>query len=801
MEGCEGCKMRELFPKNTFVQIKHGSGDRLVIAEAPGETESHLGEPLVGGSGQFFDSLCSKAGVRRGELTLLNTIQCRPPDNIYPLSSEARSYISKSDAEAAVEHCYRRYVKPVIQGVNWKRIDLLGERALSAVTGRNGIYKFRGSVLSSRERPEVFNVVATIHPAGLMREQTFIPVVISDLRKSLVQPPERYSLYPGVQELEAFVNATREFCFDIETNRFTGEIYMVGLAARPFECMVVPFKGPYIKLLQRLFAGAGAVIGQNIIQFDLEVLEKNGVILNPQAQVWDIMLMHHLVSPDLPHDLEFISSIYCNKPAWKHLEKENKELYCARDTDCTIQIFPQLRALLRQLGLLDVYNLVSVPMGKVSLLLRKLGVKIDASRIGEVRDRLLRASEELERGLPESLRTHDEPCNRRIPAPPGSLGKSGKPVKFLTVPSSERITPWRSDKFVGKWLYEELKLPVQYHIKTKKQTTDKTALDKLYRLAANPAILAVRKLRQIDETLTTFAKEKMVFGTSIHTSFNVHGTSSGRLSSSDPNLQNIPEDTRCIYIPHYAGWKLLQFDYSQIENRITAFLAHDTERLGRLNDSSFSEHKWAASQFFGIPYEEVVKDNDKEAPYGKAKRIVHGSNYGMGARKIANLYDMQEVEVKKLLAAWKGAILKTSQWQEAVAAEAKREGFLVNAFGRKRWFYTSSYYTEALSFLPQSTAADILLRAMVVLLHERINWPLSQVQKLAQLVKPLPKPANLLLTVHDSLVFECPPALVDEVVSVVKAVMQQSWPELGGFSCPVSCEIGDSWGEMEKYVA
>lgn len=147
MEGCAGCKMRELFPDNTFVEVEHGTGNRLVIAEAPGSEEQQRGRPLVGGSGKLFDALCRQAGIHRSELSVLNSINCRPPNNIHPLSSEARSYISKSDAEAAVSQCFRRYVKPVIQGREWERIILLGERALSVITGLTGISRWRGSII------------------------------------------------------------------------------------------------------------------------------------------------------------------------------------------------------------------------------------------------------------------------------------------------------------------------------------------------------------------------------------------------------------------------------------------------------------------------------------------------------------------------------------------------------------------------------------------------------------------------------------------------------------------------------
>lgn len=114
--------------------------------------------------------------------------------------------------------------------------------------------------------------VPTYHPAYLLRDQAQIPVVISDLKKSLVMPPEKYNLYPSVGEVEGFRFKT--VCIDLECNRYTQEISIVGIAGRPFEVLVVPFRGPYKAELRRILLEAEEIIGWNIIQFDLEILCK-----------------------------------------------------------------------------------------------------------------------------------------------------------------------------------------------------------------------------------------------------------------------------------------------------------------------------------------------------------------------------------------------------------------------------------------------------------------------------------------------------------------------------------------------
>jgi len=270
-------------------------------------------------------------------------------------------------------------------------------------------------------------------------------------------------------------------------------------------------------------------------------------------------------------------------------------------------------------------------------------------------------------------------------------------------------------------------------------------------------------------------------------------------NSSAPNLQNIPESVRCIYIPSYTDWVIFDVDFSSLENRLTAWFSQDYERLERLNIPGFSEHKYNASVFFGIPIEEVIKDNSKDAPYGKGKRISHGTSYGMGPMKISRLYDLPFAEVKELHEKWKAANPKTVAWQLETAEKAKKDGYLTTPFGRKRWFYTDSAYTESISFLPQSTGADLVFRCMIALMYDRIGWPESQVQKLVQFYKPLPRPAQLLVQVHDSLVGQAPLSLMPEVVDTLVRVMSQPWPELGGYSIPAEPKVGNSWGEGQPW--
>jgi uracil-DNA glycosylase family 4 len=192
--------MQRLFPKNTFVspQLPNPSKDlvRLVIAEAPGETEAETGVPLSGGSGRVFNNLLRSVGIPRDGLTITNCIQCRPPDNIFPLDAEARKYISRDEADKAVRQCLASHVRPLLNSRKWNRVDLVGDKPLRLVAAKSGgISKWRGSPLSIPDTS--LRGLAVLHPSYLMRDQAMLPVTANDLTKSLEEPPEYYKPFPS----------------------------------------------------------------------------------------------------------------------------------------------------------------------------------------------------------------------------------------------------------------------------------------------------------------------------------------------------------------------------------------------------------------------------------------------------------------------------------------------------------------------------------------------------------------------------------------------------------------------------
>jgi uracil-DNA glycosylase len=205
--GCDGCPMQSLYPTNNFVspQLPNPAPglNRLVIAEAPGEEESRVGQPLVGPAGQVFDSLLETAGIPRGRLTIINCINCRPRKNVFPTDSKARKCISKEDAQIAVNHCLKHHVDPIIRRRHWDRVDLLGVKSVRLVAKikKGRISELRGHrVEIQRAGLKRFIGVPIYHPSYLMRwGQSKKPVTVEDLKSGLGQLPQ-FGNYPGSGE-------------------------------------------------------------------------------------------------------------------------------------------------------------------------------------------------------------------------------------------------------------------------------------------------------------------------------------------------------------------------------------------------------------------------------------------------------------------------------------------------------------------------------------------------------------------------------------------------------------------------
>lgn len=527
---------------------------------------------------------------------------------------------------------------------------------------------------------------------------------------------------------------------------------------------------------------------------------------------------------------------------------ESYRLYNARDTDASYQINESLDGLLAHYKLEHVYWNVSLPVAFICREIADRGIRIDPAKVKVIRRELGEQIATLEYTLPDGLRTYEKSITRQIPAPPGTYkarskvckgtrklphnpvtltflspgqelqcshcGKqvsSGKLVqlKRIKVPSSELVRPWNSSAKV--LAYAKAKgLKLRINRKTGSVSADVKARKVWGREA--PEFQIIDKLKDLGTERNNFAKQEMEGVDRLFFNLLVHGTSEGRFSSSgqrdgiDPNIQNQPKSIRKIYIPE-QGNCFIELDYASGENMLTAWLAQDHERLLRLHQRGYSEHLELAKRLFGLP-SNCTKDEascwNGQDLYGIGKVINHGSNYGMTHIKLreeleTNGFFYTERECRDFIRAGEELNPGTSLWKKATIELARRDGFLRNAFGRMRWFSTRDIATKSLAFLPASTLADIIIRAMIGHYPSRFSKECSALG--LQVTGNLEPGWFLSAQIHDSLVMQGPPVGMADQLSKTKAIMTQPWQELQGFALGVESKAGEvdgDWGSLKK---
>lgn len=393
------------------------------------------------------------ARISRATLNLVNTIGCRPPNNVYP-GDDKWTATDRFTAYAGVKYCREHHLEPALTQIQPSRIVALGDEALTALTGRSGITLWRGSPLPLRGRPlEGPKVVPTLHPAYLMRQPGLFSVAVRDLRRGLEVPPEEYDLFPNLDTVRAF--NSRTFAFDFEWDHWSN-ITMCGLSDKPYHAVVVPFVGEYIDELKRIFEAAEIIIGHNIVDADTAYFERLG--WNVTAKLHDTMLAQHLVQPDYRHGLAFVASVFTNKIFWKGKGEEAEDdagnilptgaqwktwdspdaipkefggyggctsgdeswrLYNARDTDASFQAEAGIFRLLKEFRQDHVYWNVSLPGAHICRGLNEKGLRIDHRRLTDIRSTLEEQLAREELTLPEGLKPYDEPITRTVKAPDG----------------------------------------------------------------------------------------------------------------------------------------------------------------------------------------------------------------------------------------------------------------------------------------------------------------------------------------------------------------------------------------------
>lgn len=348
-----------------------------------------------------------------------------------------------------------------------------------------------------------------------------------------------------------------------------------------------------------------------------------------------------------------------------------------------------------------------------------------------------------------------------------------------------------SPQQISEVLFERLKIETL----TKKKTATgqrKTGKDILNELVdAHPVIPLILQYRETFKVFSGFLtplSEMSLLDGKVHTTYLQTGTGTGRLSSEKPNLQNIPnggkwaKELRDSFQPT-KGFSLLSLDYSQLELRLLAHVSHD-ETLVSAFMGGEDIHALTASKVFGVPLKDV---DTKQRRIGKTLNF--GIVYGMGPRSFSKTGGVSMEDAKRFIAEYFRAFPKVSVWQTKVKEEMKKNGFVENENGRRRWFPKNSapgeFERAAINMPLQGLGADILKIAMIRSAKELIENERAR------------DVAFLLLSIHDELLFEIRDDVVSELAPRLKAIMEEAYP----LSIPLTAEmkIGKKWGTMKQY--
>jgi DNA polymerase-1 len=580
-----------------------------------------------------------------------------------------------------------------------------------------------------------------------------------------------------IQQALQAMEAAAEFCFDTETTglvAFDADIVGLALSSKPHEGYYIPFPREFdaaktrFARFQGLFSSDKVKVAQNL-KYDMMVLQRYGVSIADPC--FDTMLAHYLIEPDMRHNMDLLSESYLHyKPvsietligkkgaaqmSMAMVDVERVKEYAVEDADITLQLKQKLEPELHNRNVGNVFHKLEMPLVPVLAGMEQEGVRIDTGFLQDYSKTLLQQSLEIQ---------------TQIFALAGEEFNISSPMQ------------------VGKVLFEKLKL-VDKPKTTKTgqyQTDEETLLSLSGEHEIIQRILDFRQLQKLKGTYVDALPQLVNPRTGrVHTSFNQAVAATGRLSSQNPNLQNIPirtelgKEVRRAFVARDDNHVLLSADYSQIELRVIAHVSKD-EGMMEAFRQGIDIHTATASRVWGVPLEEVDKDMRR-----KAKTVNFGIIYGISAFGLSQRVGISRKEAKEIIDNYFEKFPGVKQYMDSTIAFAQHHGYVETILGRRRYIRdinsrnaTVRGFAErnAINAPIQGSAADMIKLAMIRI-HEWLetNHPETK----------------MILQVHDELLFDVPKLAIDTIAPHIQHLMQTAM----NLEVPVVVEYGtgDNW--------
>jgi DNA polymerase-1 len=760
---CEACPLKDA----PLVEPAGVKGNIAIVGEAPGANEVKQGQPFVGLSGQLLRSALVKTGINPKECWITNACLCRPDDNATP-------------PPEAVQLCHARLANELRE---CRVVLTCGATALQSLKGSDAsIQSVRGAPFWSDELDKY--VIATYHPAAILRNADYFPDFALDIESVRTCPTEKiepldvkWTTVQSAEDIKEFHEWARIYAsavsLDIETtglNEFEDDILTIGIGAydeeRSYRVIIIP---------ENIIGDNGSVevldafkhlvedrelwwAGHNANQFDRKFLLWYGVDLQID---FDTMLAHYLIDERRgTHNLKILAREYCGAEDYEEVVRKKKRRgrleavptedlyrYNAYDAYYTARLAILFAQVLEENGLDNVFYSVILPASQALGEIETYGVMIDTEHLKKLE---VEFASEIDR-MTSELRE-----------------MSGNP----------NLNP-NSPKQVADVLYNKLKL------RKTRGSTDKKALAALKHPFADK-VLEIRKIGKLQSTYVKGILERLEEDGRIHADFLIHGTVTGRLSSRDPNLQNIPARGLGITIRDAfvasPGYTLIEADYSQLELRVAAWYSRDEKMVSTFADDE-DIHTQVACQIFGIEPHEVTKDQRYAAKF-----VDFGIIYGRGAKSLAEGELQCSVhQAQRFLNNFLKQFPQLTAWMKWAQKQAVTEGYVPTAMGRRRRFpiilntNRAEVERQAVNAPIQSAASDICLSALARL-HNRLD----------------PNQAHILLTVHDSILFEVKKGYESKALKIIWEEMVEEAPLESPFPFKVECKMGHRWGSLKE---
>ena len=607
---------------------------------------------------------------------------------------------------------------------------------------------------------DLFAALAEPAPAATPVVEPTAEEPASDVFATIDTTPHTYHLVETLPQLQALVeqlSREEEFCFDTETtgfDHFRDRIVGMSFATRAHEAWYVSFTAEntpaFAEAVRPLFENERITkVAQNI-KFDLMVLSRLGIEV--RGRKIDTMIVHYLLDSESRHNMNFLAERYLSYspiPIENLIGKGTRTLtmdqvaiplvkeYAAEDADITMQLKQVLWPMLCEQRLEELYLKVEEPMIDVLADMELAGVKIDTQQLADYAVELNQLSQALEREIREIA---DEPT--------------------LNINSARQL---------GEVLFAKMRITDKPKMtRTRQFSTDEEYLQGF--AGKHRIVDLILQYRGVKKLISTYVEAlpllvNPVTGR-IHTSFNQAVTATGRLSSTNPNLQNIPvrddmgRRIRRAFVPSDEEHILLAADYSQVELRLMAHLSADPSLIEAFRQGE-DIHSATAAKLFHKSIDEVSSDERR-----KAKTANFGIIYGISAFGLAQRLDIPRTEAKEIIEGYFATYPQVKTYMEQAVANAREKGYVETAFGRRRTLRDIDSRNavargvaerNAINAPIQGSAADIMKLAMIEI---RRRFRLEGIR------------SQMILQVHDEVIVDMLRSESEQVIRIVKESME-----------------------------